>query len=573
MTTGNTRNAPPFISLLVFSSICFLVLTFRLFSLQILNGEYYREMSSRNHIRSVVSQAARGVITDRNGIILADNYPSFTVSLVSVDFSRDKSALLAELLNMDHSDFEDRLVAAESNPYRNTIIATNLDIREAGRVADNLYRLGGVSVEVAPRRRYPFGEEFCHLVGYVGLSDSIGVFHGEITGRTGLERILNEHLAGKHGVVNEVVDAYGRVVERFDDQAVAPVPGEETVLTVDSRLQLMADSLIEASGHPGAAVVLDWSTGEILCLASVPGFDLNLFVEGISSDDWNEILEDPDRPLINRSWGTSYPPGSTYKTVSSCWLLESGLTSSAYMPDPCYGTFNYAGTDFRCWSAHGRLNIIEALAVSCDTYFYRTSMEGDIDKLAEVAEGFGMGGTVTEFLPAESPGVIPTREYLNGLFGQGGWGTGNLMIASIGQGEVLATPLQVAVTSGLIASRFQMPKLSILYGENNTAPEREKIISDEVLDIVSEGMLQAVESRRGTLSSSMGDLPVTVYAKSGTAENSSGEDHAWVTGYICEPAAVAFAVIVENGGHGGQTAGPVAAELIRMIAEEYSETL
>ncbi len=567
MRIGESHMKPPYRSLLVFSTVCFLIIAGRLFELQILKGEYYRELSSRNHIRSVVTQAPRGVITDRNGTVLADNVPSFSVTLVGMDFDPENTSLLSELLSMDQELLEERLATAMENPFRNTLLVSGMDIEQAGKVADNLYRLGGVSVEVSPRRRYPLGTSFCHLVGYVGLSDSVGVFQGEITGRTGLERILNEKLTGKHGVVNEVVDAHGRVVERFLDQAISPFPGQDVTLTLDSRLQLFADSLITLTGCPGAVVLLNWETGELLCLSSVPGFDSNLFIGGISSRAWNDIISDPGKPLLNRSWATAYPPGSTFKTVSASWMLQSGLTTENFMPDPCYGTFHFAGSDFKCWGVHGRLNIVEALAVSCDTYFYRTSMEGDIDDLAEIAGKFGMGQRTTSFLPGEAPGVVPTREYLNSLYGRGGWGTGNLMIASIGQGEVLASPLQVAVTSGLIASGFRMPGLSVVSGDETCSPVWENCIADSLLDVVREGMLQTVEYNHGTLHSSLDYLPVSVWGKSGTAESSSGEDHAWVTGYIMEPLPVAFAVIIENGGHGGQVAGPVAAGIIERLIE------
>lgn len=561
--------ARPYRPFLILLSILFLVLAGRLFQLQILKGGYYRELSSRNHIRSVITQAPRGVITDRNGTVLADNSPSFTVFLVSAEFDSLNSTFLGELLHMESTVLEERIASAGENPFRSTVIASGLDVAQAGEVADNLYRLGGVSVKVLPRRRYPQGTAFCHLIGYVGLADSTRVFEGEIVGRTGLERIFDAYLAGKHGVAREVVDVSGRVVERFEGGEMFPVPGQMLALTIDAGLQLAADSMIRASGHPGAAAVVNYETGEILCLSSVPGYDINLFVGGISSDDWNSILSDPDKPLLNRSWATAYPPGSAFKIVSACWLLESGIVNRNYMPDPCYGTFHFAGSNFRCWTTHGRLNIVQALAQSCDTYFYRTSMQGDIDEMALFARRFGMGSRVTDILPAEAVGIVPDREFLTSRFGTGGWGLGNLMIASIGQGELLATPLQVAVTSALIASGFTLPALRLVQGQETAEPNWKECVSGENLDIVREGMLMAVEAPGGTLHRSMGSLSVTVRAKSGTAENSSGEDHAWVTGYITEPYPAAFAVIIENGGHGSLIAGPVAAGIVEYLAEEY----
>lgn len=566
MRPESSSGQRPFASTMVLAGILFLFIMGKLVELQLIRGDYYRELSSRNHIRSVITQAPRGLITDRNGVVLADNEPSFTVSLVDAEFDPAHASLLREFLDMDGDVFSERLNVAAQNPFRATVLSTGLNVMEAGRIADNLYRLGGVSVEVLPRRRYPHGPDFCHLVGYVGLADSTRVFEGEISGRTGMERVFNDRLTGRHGVVREVVDAHGRVVERFEGGEVNPIPGERLILTIDSELQLYADSVISGTGHPGAVVVLNYETGEILSLASVPGYDTNLFIGGISPDDWNGMLEHPDKPLLNRSWAMVYPPGSTFKTVTACWLLESGRVDRDYMPDPCYGTFHFAGSDFRCWTTHGRLSMVQALAQSCDTYFYRTSMEATFEEMAHYADCFGMGNRVTDILPGEAEGVIPTREYLNEVFGQGGWGIGNLMIASIGQGEVLATPLQVAVTSGLIASGFSMPPLSVIVGEDPGEVPWRNCVSQENLEIVREGMLQAVAGSRGTLRNSMGGLPVTVWAKSGTAENSSGEDHAWVTGFIEEPLPLAFAVVIENGGGGSDVAGPVASAMIRKIA-------
>ncbi|MCK5132334.1 MAG: penicillin-binding protein 2 [Candidatus Sabulitectum sp.] len=572
MRSSSAFNEKPYRSIMIVTIVAFLILAGKLVELQIVKGNYYRELSSRNHIRSVVRPAPRGIVRDRNGVVLADNIPAFTVSLVSLEFDSTNTRLLGNLLRMDQERLRERLDAAEATPYRSTLIISGLTVGDAGRVADNLYRLGGVSVDVLPRRRYSYGSSFCHLIGYVGLADSTRVFEGELSGRTGLERILNERLAGEYGVIREVVDAHGRVVERFLGEDVEPSPGENIVLTLDSRLQSAADSLIMSTGHEGAAVVLNYETGEILVLSSVPGFDTNHFIGGISSENWNNILSDPGKPLLNRAWATAYPPGSTYKIVTAAWLLESGIVDENTMPDPCYGTFHFAGSDFRCWSTHGRLNIIGALAQSCDTYFYRTSMLGDMDEMAEFSSGFGMGAPVTGILPGEVSGALPTRELLNQLFGQGGWGLGNLMIASIGQGEVLATPLQIAVTAALIASGGELPPLSVLKNESFSEATWETNTSEDTYRIVREGMREVVSSSQGTLHQSMSYLPVQVFGKSGTAENGTNEDHAWVNGYIEEPMPVAFAVIIENGGHGGVVAGPVAAGIIEKILEISYET-
>jgi len=555
----------PFKSVMFIALIILSILVIRLFELQLLKGLYYKELSTDNHIRSVMIPAPRGIITDRNGVVLADNTPAFNVSLVFAEFDIANSERLAELLEMDKELVEERIQFAASTPYKSIEIKIGLSVEEAGRVADNLYLLGGVSVEVRPQRRYPYGASFCHLIGYVGLADSTRNFEGELSGRSGLERILNEELAGKYGYIREVVDAFGRIVEEVPGEEEQPIPGARFELTIDSRLQLFADSLIMQTGRPGAFVAINYETGELLVLSSVPGYDTNLFVGGISAENWSQILNNPFKPLLNRSWATAYPPGSTYKTVTASWLLESGIVDENTMPDPCYRSFHFAGSDFICWGTHGRLNIVGALAQSCDTYFYRTSMLGDMDEFAEFSSGYGMGAKTTDFLPGEAVGALPTRELLNSIFGQGGWGLGNLMIASIGQGEVLATPLQVALTSALIASGGEMPHLALFKSSIGTKRHWSINTSLETLETVREGMRQAVSNSHGTLHRTLGYLPIQVYAKSGTAENGNNEDHAWVTGYIEEPLPIAFAVIIENGGSGGSVAGPVVADFIEKV--------
>ncbi len=545
------------------------ILTARLVYLQLIRGEYYSELAARNRIRSVAIPAPRGVVTDRFGLVLADNEPAFTVSLIHSEFDTVNRELLADLLSLPEGEMEERFAAAERSPYRAIVVKDDLELEAVIPVADNMYRLPGVILSVTPRRRYRMGETFCHLIGYVSLADSAARYQGELAGVTGLERILNDRLSGTPGYVREVVDAYGRVVDTFGDPSESvPVPGRDVALTVDAELQAYADSIISGTGNPGAAVVLDWSTGELLCLASEPGFDPNLFIEGLSSDDWNAILDNPQKPLLNRAWGTCHPPGSTFKIVTAAWILEEGLVPSPdYMPDPCYGSVSYGGNVFRCWGTHGRINILEALAVSCDSYFYRVVQNGNMDNLAKMARSMGMGARVTGLLPGEASGVVPDRDYMNSRYGPGGWGQGNLLNLSIGQGELLASPLQMAVVSGLVASMGDMPPLSLIVGEDPCGVKLAPPISPDNLAVIDQALRAAVTRRGGTLFSAMHDSPLPFRAKSGTAETYAGLDHAWVCGYLPRPAPLAYAVFVEYGGSGGVVAGPLARAIVEKAVE------
>lgn len=560
----------PLKSMVLILLAMFSILAARLVYLQIIRGEYYSTLAARNRIRSVAVPAPRGVVTDRFGEVIADNEPAFSVSVIHSEFDPANTWALAELLSMSRHEIEERLDAAMQSPYRAIVVREDLDLVSVAPVADNSYRLPGVIVSVTPRRRYRLGSSFCHLMGYVSLADSAARYQGELTGVTGLERILNDRLMGTPGFIREVVDAYGRVVDTFGETPEStPVPGEDISLTIDAGLQVFADSVLTATGHPGAAVVLDWSTGELLCLSSVPGFDPNLFIGGISSRDWNSIIENPQKPLLNRAWSTAYPPASTFKIVTAAWLLEEGIVTPRFMPDPCYGSVTYGGNTFRCWAVHGRLDLEGALTVSCDSYFYRTAQDGNMDDLARIARSMGLGSRLTDVLPGEASGVVPDRAYMNGLYGAGGWGQGNLLNLSIGQGELLATPLQMAVVSGIVASRGTMPGLSLVVGDEPCGERLEPLVSVESLDEIDRGLRSAVTARNGTLHAAMGLSPVPIRAKSGTAETHSEGDHAWVCGYIPRPAPVAFAVFVEHAGSGGAIAGPIALA----IAEKTLERL
>lgn len=565
---GHGERQWPLKSMILILLTLFMILAGRLVYLQIIRGEYYSTLAARNRIRSVAVPAPRGVVTDRFGEVIADNEPAFSVAVIHSEFDPANTWALAELLSISRHEMEERLDAAMQFPYRAIVVREDLDLISVAPVADNSYRLPGVIVSVTPRRRYRLGSSFCHLMGYVSLADSAARYQGELTGVTGLERILNDRLMGTPGFIREVVDAYGRVVDTFGDSPEStPVPGEDISLTIDAGLQLFADSVLLATGHSGAAVVLDWSTGELLCLSSVPGFDPNLFIGGISSRDWNAILEDPLKPLLNRAWSTAYPPASTFKIVTAAWLLEEGIVTPGYMPDPCYGSVEYGGNTFRCWGVHGRLDLEGALTVSCDSYFYRTAQNGDMDDLARIARSMGMGARLTDVLPGEAAGVVPDRALMNEMYGPGGWGQGNLLNLSIGQGELLTTPLQMAVASGLVASRGDMPELSLVIGDEPCGEKLEPLVSVETLDEIDRGLRSAVTRRNGTLHLSMGASPIPIRAKSGTAETHTGEDHAWVCGYVPRPTPVAYAIFVEHAGSGGAVAGPVALAIMERTME------
>lgn len=542
--------------------LLFLGLAARLFHLQLVRGDFYRSISTSNHIRVIYRPAPRGIIRDRNGEILVDNVPSFVISAVRSEFDTTATEEVASLIGIPADSLRARLGRASSRPFRPFVVVDDLDLIAIGPLSENLHRFGGLIIDVVPRRRYYHGMSFCHIVGYVGESEEDGAFEGEITGRAGLESTLNYLLAGQPGYTQQVVDAMGRVVSEFEGAGeVAPMPGHDLTLTIDTGLQELTCAILDEETAPGAAVILDYKTGEILCLASSPGFDPQTMADGISVAGWREISQNPERPMFSRAWAARYPPGSVYKLISAAYLLQYGFITPDFRPDPCYGSYHLGGNDFGCWSVHGRLDVVDALARSCDVFFYRTIQLGSMDGLAEFSRKFGLGRRLLNILPGESRGLVPDRLLMDSLYGSGGWGLGNLLNLSIGQGELLVNPLQMAVMTGIFASGGEMPGLKLVREiPAAEAPWSDLELSVSAVSTVVEGMREAVYGNAGTLSS-LSSMPWEFFGKSGTAESSAG-DHAWVVGFIREPEPLAIAVVVEHGGHGGAVAAPIVYRIL-----------
>lgn len=543
--------------------VLFLLIGARLFYLQIVRGDYYRGLSSQNHIRVVVKPAPRGLVSDRNGVMLADSRPSFIVTAVPSEFDTASTGLAASLLGMTPESLTGILEEASSVPHRPVVLRESMSVEEVSPVAECIYRIPGLLIDVAPLRRYHRPRDFCHILGYVGLADDPDSYRGEITGRTGLERSLNGILKGQPGLHREVVDAMGRVVDEYrGTESQEPVPGENIVLTIDAELQRIAMEELDKTGLAGAVVVVDHTTGELVCAASVPAYDPNMFARGISHEEWNGLMEDPFKPLFCRAWSASYPPASTFKIVTAYMLLREGYVDRNTMPNPCYGSYTLGDTRFGCWRAHGRINILQAIAQSCDVYFYRTCQMSSMDQLAEYAGYFGLGTRLVALLPDEGSGLVPDSDYMDGKYGTDGWGLGNLLNLSIGQGELLATPLQMAVMTGVVASGGSMPSPFILAGaEPGGTVMPEDRLDPLAFETVREGMLLTVESSTGTLHGAFRGFPWPFWGKTGTAE-CPGDNHAMVVGFLEEPLPLAICVVLEHGEHGGSIAGPVTRRVL-----------
>jgi penicillin-binding protein 2 len=568
-----------------------LVLVVRLFDLQVLGVDEYTLQSERNRIRREWVNAPRGLIVDRNGVVLADSRPSFTVLAVPGELlpRAHSLQLLAELLEAPAEEVRERLENVPSQVPR--VVRRDVPFAQVSRIAEREEDLPGVSLEVTNVRSYPLGATAAHLLGHVGeISQSevdeltaSGYRSGQFLGRTGIERVYEQELRGVDGERYHEVDALGRVVGDFSGrEPVAPEIGGTLQLSLDVRMQTVAESLLV--GRRGAVCVLDAQTGGVVVLASAPRFDPNHFATGIGADEWNRLNTDPDRPLLNRTVQAIYAPGSTFKPVSFVVALEKHVIGFRDLcRTPCLGGYRFGNRWFGCWEekGHGRLDLEMALVRSCDSYFYQIGERVSPDDLAEAAKGAGLGARTGIDLPQESPGNVPSSAWLDERYGPRNWTQGTVLNLVIGQGEYLVTPLQLARFAAAIGNGGRVIRPRIVReiesadGSITRFPPRVDgtwEMSPSTRSRLQEAMRLVVEHDHGTARSCRVE-GVGPSGKTGTAENPHGRAHSWFMGYAPpENPELAFAVIVEGGGHGSDVAVPITRQLlVTWFGEEEAE--
>ena len=571
------------------------VILTRYYSLQITEYEVYRTQSDRNRVQLQPLPPKRGLIYDRNGVMLADNLPSYILSVVR-ERVPDLEATLAQLqmlLPVSESDldkFHKKL--KRRRPYEAVPLRFRLTEQERARLAVNRYRLPGVVVDAQLLRHYPHGELFSHALGYVGRinerealildeTDYRGTFH---VGKVGVEKYYEDVLHGEVGYQNVESNAHGRVLRVLERHL--PAPGTDLVLHLDIRVQRAA---LEALGdRRGAVVAMDPLTGGVLALVSTPGFDTNLFVNGISSRDYSALRDSLDVPLFNRAIQGQYPPGSTVKPIMAMAGLESGLvTPESTVPDPGWYKLPGDSRKYRDWilrirgTGHApRVDLQMAIAESCDVYFYDLARRLTIDRMHEYLHPYGFGERTGIDTTSESSGVLPSTAWKRGAMAQA-WYPGETLSAGIGQGYMLATPMQLAVATTVLASKGKRrtPRLlKSIAGEPVNLPELEPIVASAAnWESVYDGMREVVHGKRGTAKYLSKGIAYEMAGKTGTAqvigipqnavynEDEVAERHRHHGLFIAfapiEAPTIAVAIIVENGG-GSSAAAPIARAVI-----------
>jgi len=567
------------VSYLVVAMILLLLVGF--WKLQVVDANHYQELADKNRIRAIPLIAPRGRMLDREGRVIVDNYPSFSVLLLRDDISQVQSALpqIAVGLGVTPEDLKQQIDAAKFLPKYDPIVikpeASKADIAFIEAHKSDLPMLEMVMMH---RRRYPPNTFLSSAIGYVGevnendIERSEGKFRpGDMVGKNGLERQYNETLMGTDGLRRVIVNSVGKEMGRL--QETEPIPGKEIQLAIDIDLQAVAERAL--GDRRGAAVALDPRTGEILAYVSHPAPDPNDFAVRITKDDWRKLNEDPGKPLMNRPIQAQLAPGSVFKVIMATAMLESKAVPEGFGVF-CPGAAVFYGRTFHCWEpkGHGEVDWHAAIVHSCDVFFYNLGQRLGIDKISFYALQLGLGRKTGIDLPGEESGLIPSEEWKERAFHQK-WYPGETISVSIGQGAVTTTPLQIAKVIGGIASGgvFMQPHLL----KNANASELRFAISPQTVDKVTQAMSDVVNTPAGTAYAHR--VPgVELCGKTGTAQaigaqglarltnRAEYKDNAWFAGFAPrQNPEIAVAVLVDDAGqHGGTAAAPIADDIVQL---------
>lgn len=579
-------------------ALCTLTLIGRLIYLQILNHEHFATLSQENRVTLMPLPPTRGVIFDRNGRVLADNAPAFSLEITrdqvpDLEKTLQDLGQIIELRDIDLKRFRREIKQKPS--FQAVPLRFNLSEVERARLAVNRFHFPGTEVVARLVRHYPLGPVGVHALGYVGrinaeeekrlnAQEYAGTTH---IGKLGVEQAYEAVLHGKAGLQQVETTAKGRALRVLG--RTPPVAGENLYLTLDLRLQAAAEGAL--GGQRGSVVAIDPKTGEVLAFASTPGYDPNLFVNGIDTHDYNALQKDPDKPLINRALAGRYPPGSTVKPFLGLGGLETNKIDELRSVS-CRGSYSLPGSShrYRDWKkeGHGNVALVSAIEQSCDVYFYNLATHMGIQMLSDYMTKFGFGQKTEIDIPGEATGIMPNPAWKRRVFKQPWW-PGETVITGIGQGYTLVTPLGLASTTATLANRGLRMKprlalglrapdeLSKLRPFPHRAHPRVSVVNQQNWDAVVQSMVNVVHSGRGTAYRSGLGARYKIAGKTGTAQvftvkqtekyiesqvDERLRDHAWFMAFApAEDPRLAVAVFVENGGHGSSAAAPIARTL------------
>ncbi|MEI8033336.1 MAG: penicillin-binding protein 2 [Chlorobiaceae bacterium] len=581
------QQSTTFVSLFVIA--VFSVLFGRLFYMQVLNFQQLGSISSTNSIKRIWVQAPRGRMIDRNGKVMVDNQPLYSVKITPSEFKNGRTGYLAWLIKMDKNELAEKIAKGlEFNRYSAVTVSRNLNAASIARLSENLWQLPGVSIEADNKRQYQDSLRGTHLFGYTrsipkdqleelaeegyGPEDKIGF--------TGIEKYYEDFLKGEKGARFEMVTPLGKDAGKYNGgkSDIEAIRGDDLYLSIDSGLQKLAEQLLRKTGKSGAVVAMDPSTGGILALASAPDYDLDIFNGSTDSKGWHEVMTSPLKPQFNRTVQAVYPPGSIYKMI----LAMAALEEEKFDPEKKIfdsGVFTYGGRRFLSneGRGHGSVNMREAITVSSNVYFYNLIFYVGLDDWTKYGRMFGFGEKTGIDLSGERSGLVPSTGYYDKRYGKNRWTKGYMVSLAIGQGELGTTPVQLATYAAAIATNGTLYQPHIVTGYRDTesgkyvpfAYDKKRLpVSEETFSLIRDGMIGVVLRGTGTLAKVPG---VDVAGKTGTAQNPHGRDHAWFIAFApVEKPKIALCVLVENAGFGGAVSAPIARELIRYYVKGES---
>jgi penicillin-binding protein 2 len=566
------------------------LLLFGFWNLQVIQTTHYKDLAERNRIRSIPIIAPRGSILDRSGRVLVDNYPSFSVLLLRDD-PKIMEPLLPEIadgLGMTIDDLQEQVDAAKTLPnFQPIVIKPEASPGDIAFIESHRPDIPVLEMMMVHRRRYGENDFLAHAVGYVGevstedIAGSGGRLRsGDITGKSGLEKQYNDTLMGTDGLRRSIVNSVGKEVGQLLQQD--PTPGKAIRLTIDYDLQSVAEQAM--AGKMGAVVALDPRTGEVLAMVSHPSFNPNDFAVRIPRQEWDQLNNDPDKPLINRAIQAQLAPGSVFKIYETTAMLESKAIPADFKVF-CPGYATFYGRVFHELnpgdSAHGEMDLHTAIVKSCDIYFYNVGERLGIDRLSYYGTSFGLGRKTGVDLPGEDSGLMPSEAWKERVFHEK-WYAGETISLAIGQGATEVTPMQMAYTIGGIISggRFKQPHLLM---SDQPVPEVDFPISDSTVDFITQAMWSVV-NEGGTAAASK--LPgIEFCGKTGTAQvisaqgkekatnKSALKNNAWFVGFAPRRnAEIVVAVLVQAGGYGAEAAAPVARDVVKAYYDKKGGT-
>ncbi len=571
--------------------IAILFLFWGLVKLQVFDHAKLAAQSESNRIRVVPIVPSRGVVLDREGRVIIDSRPSYSVSVIPAEEVAEVTvSRLAELIGVDTLQIRKRIRKNTVSRYQPAIVKRDIPFEVVAVLEEQSARYPGIAYQVERVRKYADQLAAESFTGYVGevsenelkRKDGANLRLGSMIGKKGLEKHYDHLLRGVEGTEYIEVAASGQIIGRYEGRDLVPsVPGADLKLSIDIDIQQACINALDTFCC-GAIVAMDPRNGEVLAMTSFPGYDANIFSSVIPPDLWEEIRSDSTYPLLNRPLDGQYPPASTVKFVTVGAALEEKLIGRNTTLKPCYGAFQFGVRSFRCWNpaGHGKIDAAEALEVSCDVFLYQLGLKLDVDLLSKYYGLCGFGRATGVDLPGESPGLNPNSEYYDTRYGKNKWTRGLVLNTSIGQGEVLATPLQLTqffcglANDGIV---YRPHFVRSVIGPNGVERATSPAVafklpfSPSTMEILWEGLRRVVEGEHGTAKSLKNNL-YTIGGKTGTAQNPHGENHSWFVGVApLERPEIVVCVIVENAGHGSEVAAPLVGQVIKRYMNKKLE--